>query len=200
MIMLRRIADCKDDYNLSIESVDLLRGEVRPRLEGQSINSFGQGKIVRQKMSGATISVGGSFSNLSPTAVGVFDLKSHGHAAGRSSARCVQHVGGDCAHWLISFSNLNRVIFRCSSAAPRNSVPRSFRKRSFKAPSTSSESFPVAQTMKMKPKRSSYSRFPAAKAALVSVAAACTPDCSRSDQLRACSDCAAAAFCSPIFG
>src|SRR5258706_7945718 len=199
MIMLRRIADCKDDYNLWIESVDLLRGEVRPRLEGQSINAFGQGKI-GQKVSGPTISVGGSFSNLPPTAVGVFDLKSHGHAAGRSSARGIQQVGGDCAHWLISFSNLNPVIFRCSSAAPRNSVPRSFRKRSFKAPSISSESFPVAQTMKMKPKRSSYSRFPAAKAALVSVAAACTPDCSRSDQLRACSDCAAAAFCSPIFG
>ena len=30
--------------------------------------------------------------------------------------------------------------------------------------------------------------------------AACTPDCSRADQLRACSDCAVAAFCSPIFG
>ena len=98
MIMLRRIADCKNDYNLSIESLDLLRGEVRSRLERQSINAFGQDKTVRQQVSGATISVGGPFANLPPTAVGVFDLKPHGHAAGRSSARGIEHMGGDCAH------------------------------------------------------------------------------------------------------
>src|SRR5258708_3367352 len=157
MIMLRRIADCKNDYNLSIKSFDLLRGEVKPRLEGQSINAFGQGKTIRQQVSGATISIGGSFANLPPTAVGVFDLKSHGHAAGRPSARGIQHMGGDCPHWLISFSNLNRVTFRCSSAAMRNSVPGSFCKRSFKFASISCEVFPDAQTMKIKPKRSSYS-------------------------------------------
>jgi len=157
MIMLRRIADCKNDYNLSIESFDLLRGEVRPRLEAQSINAFGQGKTVRQKVSGATISVGGSFANLLPTAVGVFDLKSHGHAAGRSSARGIEHMGGDCTHGLSSFSNLRRVIFCCCSAATRNSVSGSCCKRSFRIANISSEVFPVAQTIKIKPKRSSYS-------------------------------------------
>ena len=46
------------------------------------------------------------------------------------------------------------VIFACSSAAMRSSVARSFGNRARSSASISSAVFPVAQTMKMKPKRS----------------------------------------------
>ena len=154
--MLCWIANRKNDHDFAIKTFDLLRREIRPGLEGQSVNTSVQGKPVRQKVSGATIRIRGPFANLLPGAIGTLEFKPHRHATGRTSARGIENMGRDCAHWLSSFSNLSRVIFRCSSAAMRNSVPGSFCKRSLRIASMSAELLPVAQTMKMKPKRSSY--------------------------------------------
>lgn len=154
--MLRRIAHRENDHNLTIESFDLLRGKVRPRREGQAINTAVQGKTVRQKVAGATIRIRDCFANSLPGAVSTFEFKPHRYAAGRTSARGIEDMCGNCAHGLSSFSNLSRVILRCSSAAMRNSLRGSFCKRAFRIRSISVEVLPVAQTMKMKPKRSSY--------------------------------------------
>src|SRR6266404_1116663 len=54
-----------------------------------------------------------------------------------------------------NFSSLSRMIFLCSSAATAISVSASFCRRVRKIASISSELLPVAQTMKMKPKRCS---------------------------------------------
>jgi len=156
-MLLGRVANRKNNDDFAIETFDLSRGEVSSRLEGQTVNTTVQGKAVRQQISGATIRVGCSFANLLPTAVGTFEVQPHPHAAGRTAARSIENMCSDCAHWLSSFSNLSRVIFRCSAAATDSSVPGSFCNRLFRIASISSEVLPVAQTMKMKPKRFSYS-------------------------------------------
>src|SRR6266849_1986482 len=153
--MLFRIAHRKNDHDFAIESFSPLRRKVGPRLEDQSISTCLQGKTVRQKGGGSAIRIGGSLANLPPGAGGPFDFKPYHHATSRASSRGIENVCSNRAHSLSSFSNLSRVIFRCSSAATRNSVPGSFRKRALRIASISSEVFPVAQTMKMKPKRSS---------------------------------------------
>ena len=157
VMMLGRIANRKDNHDLGIEAFDLLRGEVSSRLEGQSINASVQGKTVRQQISDATIRVGCPFTNLLPTAVGTLEFQPHPHAVRRTSARGIENMCSDCAHSFRSFSNLSRVIFRCSSAAADSSALRSFCNRVVRIASISAEDLPVAQTMKMKPKRSSYS-------------------------------------------
>ena len=156
-MMLCRVANRKNNHNFTIETFDLLRGKVSSRLEGQTINASVQGKTVRQQISGAAIRVGCSFANLLPGTIGTFEFQPHPHAIRRTPARRIENMCGNCAHWVSSFSNLSRVIFRCSSAATDSSAAASFRNRVFKIASISSEDLPVAQTMKMKPKRLSYS-------------------------------------------
>lgn len=156
-MMLGRIANRKDNHDLRIEAFHLLCGKVSSRLEGQSINASVQSKTVRQQLSGATIRVGCSFTNLLPTAAGTLEFQLHPHAVRRTSARGIKNMCSDCAHWFRSFSNLSCVILRCSSAATDSSALRSFCNRVFRIDNISSEDLPVAQTMKMKPKRFSYS-------------------------------------------
>ncbi len=157
MIVLCWIAYSKNDHNFPVESLDRLRDEVGFSLEGQSINTRSQVMTFQQQICGATIGIGDAFANLLPDATATFQFKRDRDATGRPPTRGIEHMGGDGTHWLSSFSNLSREIFRCSSAATRNSVVGSFDKRLFKLASISFEVFPVAQTMKMKPKRSSYS-------------------------------------------
>ena len=157
MIVLFRVPHCKNDYDFTIESFSPQRRKVWPGLEGQSISTPGERKTIRQKVAGSAIRISGAPGDLFPGASGRFDFKPYHHATGRASARSIKYVGGDGAHLLSSFSNLRRVIFRCSSAAIRNSAPGSLHIRSFRMASISAEVLPVAQTMKMKPKRCSYS-------------------------------------------
>src|SRR2546425_10712670 len=142
----------------------------------------------RQQILHASVRIGSTFSNLFPTAVGSFKLQHYLDSTGGSALRCVEHVGSDGAHFLISFSNLSRVILLCSSDAITNSVSGSFCKRLFRDASISSVDLPLAQMMKMKPKRSIYFRLPSASAALVSAAASRVPTCSCADHFCACSD------------
>jgi hypothetical protein len=152
-----RVANRKNNHDLAIEAFGLLRGKVSSCLEGQSINTSVQRKTVRQQIPGATIRVGCSFANLLPTAVGTFEFKPHPHTVRWTSARGIENMCSDCAHSFISFSNLSRVIFLCSPAATSNSALGSFCNRVFRIASISSEDLPVAQTMKMKSNRFSYS-------------------------------------------
>src|SRR5258708_37934155 len=124
-----------------------------------------------QQIPYASIRIGRTFSNQFPTAVGSLKLEHYPYPTGRSALRCVEHVGSDGAHFLTSFSNLSRVIFLCSSDAITNSVSGSFCKRLFRDASISSAEVPLAQMMKMQPKRSIYFRLPSASAALVSAVA-----------------------------
>lgn len=156
-MMLCRVANCENNHDFTKETLDFLRGEVGFRLEGQSINASVQGKTVRQQISGAPIRVGCSFTNQLPTTVGTFEFQPHPHAVRRTSARGIENMCSDCAHSFRSFSSLSCVIFRCSPAATESSALRSFCNRVFRIASISVEDLPVAQTMKMKPKRFSYS-------------------------------------------
>ena len=97
-MMLRRIANRKNNHDLTIEAFGLLRGEVSSCLEGQSINTSVQRETVRQQISGATIRVGCSFANLLPTPVRSFEFKPHRHAAGGPAAGRIENVCGDFAH------------------------------------------------------------------------------------------------------
>src|SRR5205807_398046 len=124
-----------------------------------------------QQILHSSIRIGSTFSNRFPGAVGSFKLQHYPYSNGGPALRCVEHVGSDGAHFLLSFSNLRRVIFLCSSDAIANSVSGSFCTRSFRDARISSADFPLAQMMKMKPKRSSYFRLPSASAALVSAVA-----------------------------
>ena len=155
--MLCRVANCKNNHDFGIETLDLLCSEVISCLERQSVNTSVQGKTVRQQIFGAPVRVGCSFANLLPGTAGTFEFKPHLHAVGRMSARSIKNMCSDCTHSFRSFSNLSRVIFRCSAAATDSSALRSFSRRVFRIASISAEDFPVAQTMKMKPKRFSYS-------------------------------------------
>lgn len=155
--MLLRIANCENDCDFAKEAFSILGGEIGFCLEGQSINTSVQRKTVRQQIFGPTIRVGCSFTDLLPTTVGTLEFQADEHAVRRMSTRNIENMCSYCAHEVISFSNLSRVILRCSSAAKGSSVSGSFSKRLFRIASISSEVLPVAQTMKIKPKRFSYS-------------------------------------------
>jgi len=153
--VLRWIAKLENDRYLGIEALNLMGRKVPARIEDQPVNAGVQYDFFRNKIGDPAIFVSGSFADQLPT-TRYFDFQSNRHACGWPPLCCVENMCGDCAHWLRSFSNLRRVIFRCSSAATRNSVTGSFCMRTFKLLSISSGLLPLAQTMKMKPKRFSY--------------------------------------------
>jgi hypothetical protein len=171
VIMLGRIANREDHRDFSIESFDILTLEISFRIKHQPIDAAVQRKAGREQALNPSIYVGDAFANLLPAPVGHLKFEPGRHAVGGLAARRVQYVCGDGAHDVRSFSNLNLVIFRCSSAAIRSSVGLSLCRRWLRIASISGEDFPVAQTMKMKPKRCSYSRLPSASAVIVSVEA-----------------------------
>jgi len=198
--MLGRVTNGKDYGDLAIETLDILRRKIRLGIKDKTVNASVQWKTGGQQIFCAPVCVGQPRADLLPGAVRRLEFQPDRHLSGRTAAGGVQDVCGDYAQGLRSFSNLSRVIFLCSSAAICNSASESFCRRCFKIVNISSGDFPVAQIIYMKPKRCSYSRFPSASASIVSAAAPKIPDCSCADQLRACSDWTAAAFCSPIFG
>ena len=77
-----------------------------------------------------------------------------------------------------SFASLRRVIFFCSSAAIASSTSGAFPRRSFRPATSAAAGCPAAQTMKMWPKRFSYSALSAASSARTGVGAARAPACS----------------------
>jgi len=81
-----------------------------------------------------------------------------------------------------SFARRIAVILRCSAAAISSSSPGAFGSRSRSSSSISAAVLPVAQTMKMWPKRASYSRLPRSSASSTSSPAPATPPCSAADQ------------------
>src|SRR5205807_1523415 len=145
--------------------LDILSREIAFSIKDEPVNTAMQRETGRQQIPHASIRIGRTFSNLFPTAVGSLKLQHYSHSTRRSALRCVEHVCSDSAHSLTSFSNLSRVIFLCSSAATTSSVSASFCKRLFRDASISSADRPLAQMIKMKPKRSSYLRLPSARAA-----------------------------------
>ncbi len=146
--MLADFGDFESDLNVWIERFDFLRIEIRLRLEGQLVDAGGQFVLVREQVGNATVCVCCSFADCIPTVVGE-ELEHRLDTNARLAFARVQHMRGDRAHY--SFSNLNSVIFFCSSAAFANSVSLSFFRRCCRISSISPADLPVAQTMKRCP-------------------------------------------------
>src|SRR5262249_48796183 len=91
-----------------------------------------------------------------PPVVGAANFQDDGHADGGNAVRDIEHVRRD---HVSSFARRIRVICRCSSAAACSSRAGSFASLRSRIRSMSAALFPVAQTMKMYPKRASYARF-----------------------------------------
>src|SRR2546423_11983122 len=158
MIVLSGILNLKNDCHLRIEGLDVIAGEIFRGIENQTVHTGFDCCFVGKEIRNPAIWVRCSLAEQDP-AGGSFHFKSHRYASGRPAARSIEHVRCNGAHLLRNFSNLRRVILFCSSAAMRNSVCRSFSIRPFRIASISLEDLPLAQTMKMNPNRSSYSRF-----------------------------------------
>ena len=147
VIMLCRITNRESYRDFAIKPFDSQGCKIGFGIKHQTVNAAMQRKTRWQQILCATIPVGRSSPDLLPTAVGSFEFQPDRNAAGRLATGGVENVCGDSTHGLRSFSNLRRVILRCSSAALRNSVSASFFSRAFRIFSISSEDFPVAQTM-----------------------------------------------------
>ena len=145
--MLCRITNRERYRDFAVKPLDSLGCKIGFGIKHESVNAAVQSKTGRQQILCATVYVGQARPDLLPTAVGSFEFQSDRNAAGRLAAGNIQKMGSDGTHWLRSFSNLRRVIFRCSSAALRNSVSAAFFSRVFRIFSSSAEDFPVAQTM-----------------------------------------------------
>src|SRR5258706_14265175 len=136
MLMLRRIRYGENNGDFTIESFDPSSGKVCGSVEYQSIIAGSEFEIRREQFFYSAISVSGPFADQLPT-IRCFKFNSDGHTIRRPAAGSVQDVGGYRAQLLSSFSNLNRVILLCSSAATRNSLSGSFVNRSFSSASIS---------------------------------------------------------------
>src|SRR5216110_2280643 len=141
MVMLRFVAHFKRNRHLGEKRVRL--AEVRAGAEGQAKRSL-RGRLIEQRAT-ASVVIGLAVTDDDPV-IRFLSLERDFHAGGGAAARSVEDVCGDAAHDT-SFSNRNRVIFRCSSAAMRNSFAGSFCSRSRAIASISSADLPVAQTM-----------------------------------------------------
>jgi hypothetical protein len=98
------------------------------------------------------------------------------------------------------FFSRSRAIFRCSSAASRNSVASSLCKRRRRISRISMAGFPVAHKIKMRLKRSSYSWFARARANFTCSTAVATRPCSSPDHASDLDVLGPAALDSPIRG
>src|SRR2546421_12228267 len=161
MIVLSGILNLKNDCDLRIEGLDVIAGKIFRGIEDQTVHSGFDCCLVGKEIRNPAIWVRCSLAEQDP-ATRSFHFQSHRYASGRPPARGIQHVRSNGAHLLSNFSNLRRVILLCSSAAMRNSVCGSFLIRLFRIASISSDDLPLAQTMKMNPNLSSYSRFSSA--------------------------------------
>src|SRR6476659_1472098 len=145
-MVLGRVPHVEDDGGLGIEALDFLRGKVPVEIEGETVSARDQRRSLRQEPPDAPVVVGYRAPDLPPANFRT-DLQQDGHAARRLAPRGVQDVGGNSTHEN-SFSSRRWVIFRCSSAAMRNSVAGSLSRRARSRPSISAALLPVAQTMK----------------------------------------------------
>jgi len=145
--MLCRITNREGYRDFAVKPLDSQGCKIGFGIKHQTVNAAMQRKTRWQQILCATIRVGSFSPDLLPTAVGSFEFQPDRNAAGRLATGNIENMCGDGTHRLTSFSNLGRVIFRCSSAALRNSIFTSFFSRAFRISSSSSEDFPVAQTM-----------------------------------------------------
>src|SRR5690606_16404159 len=109
----------------------------------------------------AAVGVGRALGQQLPALAVDLARQGHGQVGGRATDRGVEHVGGDraaAAHrksWWPKLSRRSRVIWCCWAAAIRSSVSGSLSSRASGSASICAAVLPVAQTMKMWPKRCS---------------------------------------------
>src|SRR6266436_1392868 len=163
-VILLGIANLEYDLDERMERRDPEGREVRPRVEAQSVRTGRGLDVARQQIRDAPVGVAPAGGELGPTVARAAGQRDRDARRG-PPARDVQDVGRDAAHETTSLSSRSRVIFACSPVARR---PRS-------APSISSAVLPVAEIRNTCPNRSSYVRFPCARAASVARAAPSAP-------------------------
>src|SRR6185369_9446703 len=137
MIVLRGVANLERDRG---DREKRLAAEVLAGLERDAIRSLG-GLLDESQ---AAVIVRLAVADDVESAVIVFERDLH--PRGGAAFGCVEDMRRD-SHQFNSFANRRCMIFRCSSAATRNSVAASFPKRSRHMRSISSADLPVAQTM-----------------------------------------------------
>src|SRR4029079_3027484 len=162
--MLCGVLDVEGDPHFREEvDVEAHLALVRADVEGEAIGA-------RRDWSGgerhhAAFFVGDPAADRRPLAR-LAELENHGHADCPSAAGGIENVCGDHDRCSISLARRSRVIARCSPAAIPNSRSGVLPSRRSRASSISAADLPVAQMMKMYPKRASYSRFPRARRSL----------------------------------
>src|SRR5690242_623644 len=99
--------------------------------------------------------------------------------------RNIENVGRNSLHPRSHFLSRSSVILRCSSTASRNSVASSLSNLRCNTLRISAAGLPIAHTMKIRPNRFSYSRFPSPSAAVTLSFPAETSLCSCADHVAA---------------
>ena len=175
MVVTPWFFDSEDHLHRGIKGRDAPLVEVTGGIEGKAVGSFRKLSL-RSPAREAAVVVGGSSGYPAEGAVGLLPLELEVDTTRGTAYGGVEDMAADSAHPLFSSLSLSlslsdrrvldqalsirrsrrrRVIFRCSPAATRSSLSRSDSKRSPRISNISSALFPVEETRKTKPFRSS---------------------------------------------
>jgi len=188
------------DFHDGVKPFDFLRVMVARRIEAQAVKAGAKRIAFGEQLGAAAIGVRAGRGEGDPIAGDFPALEAHSNAARGLALGGVENVGGDSFHAESHFFSRIWAICRCCSAASKSSVSSSLRKRRWRISKISEADFLVAQTMKMRPKRFSYSRLPSASAAFTCSFEALTFCCSVADQVADLADAEDGACDSPIRG